>query len=59
VIRVVLIDDERPALRELSYLLGQFGDVEISGAYTDPLAGLDAVAELQPQACFWISTCRS
>ncbi len=51
-IRVVLIDDERPALRELSHLLGQFGDVEIAGAYTDPHAGLDAIAELQPQAVF-------
>lgn len=51
-IRVVLIDDEKPALRELSYLLGKFGDIEVAGMYTDPMEGIQAVATLQPQAVF-------
>lgn len=51
-IRVILIDDEKPALRELSYLLGRFGDVEVAGMYADPTEGMEAVAALQPQAVF-------
>ena len=51
-IRVVLIDDEKPALRELDYLLGGRDDIEVAGMYTDPFKGMEAIAELKPQAVF-------
>ena len=51
-ISVILIDDERPALRELEYLLRGAGNVDVAGMYTDPQKGIEAVAEWKPQAVF-------
>ena len=51
-ISALLIDDERPALRELEYLLRGAGDIDVAGMYTDPRKGIEAVAELKPQAVF-------
>ena len=50
--RVILIDDEKPALRELSHLLCKFSSVEVAGTYTDPMQGIAAAIEMHPQAVF-------
>lgn len=42
-IKTVLVDDEKPALDELVYLLQAYDNIEISGAYTNPLAALEAI----------------
>ena len=42
-ISAILIDDERPALRELEYLLQGVGTLEVVGMYTDPKQGIEAV----------------
>ena len=51
-ISAILIDDERPALRELEYLLQGVGTLEVVGMYTDPKQGIEAVAKLKPHAVF-------
>ncbi len=51
-ISAILIDDERPALRELEYLLRGAENIEVAGMYADPRKGIEAAAELKPQAVF-------
>ncbi|MEA5038619.1 MAG: response regulator [Clostridiaceae bacterium] len=51
-ISTILIDDERPALRELEYLLCGAGNIDVTGMYSDPRKGIEAVAELKPQVVF-------
>lgn len=46
------MDDEHPCLDELVYLLSKQGNVEIAGAYIDPLVALEASADLKPDASF-------
>lgn len=50
--RILVVDDERPCLDELVYLLSKQGNVEIAGAYVDPLAALEESADLKPDAAF-------
>jgi len=51
-IRAVLIDDERPALRGLEYLLKEYSDMEISGMFTNPLEAIEKIAGIKPQIVF-------
>ncbi|MDD3653790.1 MAG: response regulator [Desulfotomaculaceae bacterium] len=51
-LRAVLIDDERPALRMLEKLLQDYPMVEISGMYTNPLEAIDKIAAIRPQIVF-------
>jgi len=51
-ITAVLIDDMRPALRELEFLLKQYPQISIIGMYTDPIAAIEKIGELKPQAVF-------
>ena len=51
-LKAVLIDDERPALRELEYLLKRHNDFEIAGLFTNPLEAINKVASLNPQVVF-------
>lgn len=50
--RVVLIDDEMPALQVLEFLLADFDSIEVVGKYSDPLRALSELPELQPDAVF-------
>lgn len=50
--RVLLIDDEKPCLEELAYLLGKYPDVEILGMYTHSRQALAALESVQPDALF-------
>lgn len=50
--RVMLIDDERPALDEMAYLIGQYGgDTEIIGQYQNPAEALKAMLQ-KPDVVF-------
>ena len=50
--RVLVVDDERPWLDELGYLLSKQENVEIVGAFTSPLEALKASLELNFDAAF-------
>ncbi|MEQ8176042.1 MAG: response regulator [Syntrophomonadaceae bacterium] len=50
--KVMLIDDEKPGLEEIAYLLGKYPDLEIAGAFNNPLHALEAMGELKPDAVF-------
>ena len=39
-IKVIVVDDEKPALEELVYMLQTYEEIEIAGAFTDPAAVL-------------------
>ncbi len=52
VIRAILVDDMRPALRELEFLLKKYPDISIEGTYTNPLAAIEKIDEAKPQAVF-------
>jgi two-component system LytT family response regulator len=51
-INAILIDDERPALRELEYLLSDYQDIAIVGTYTNPMIALKEIEEIKPQIVF-------
>ncbi len=51
-IRAVLIDDERPALRGLEHLLKEYPEISIAGMYTNPLEAIDEVTSLKPHVVF-------
>lgn len=51
-VKVVLIDDERPALRELEYLLKADGAFEVAGMFINPLEAIAKINTLNPQAVF-------
>jgi two-component system LytT family response regulator len=51
-LRAVLIDDERPARRELRTLLGAHPEVEVVGEAADMASGADLVAQRSPDVAF-------
>lgn len=51
-ITAILVDDMRPALRELEFLLKKYPDISIDSMYTDPLSAIERIGELKPQAVF-------
>ncbi|AIQ57442.1 hypothetical protein PBOR_11285 [Paenibacillus borealis] len=51
-IRAVIIDDEKPALDVLHYLLQRDGRVEVIGAFQRPLEALEQIQVLQPDIVF-------
>jgi len=51
-ITAILVDDMRPALRELEFLLKKYPDISIDGTYTNPLAAIEKISETKPQAVF-------
>jgi len=50
--KVVIIDDETPARRELRYLLNQVNDVEVVGEAATGIKGLQEIRELRPDVVF-------
>ncbi len=50
--RTILIDDEELSLEQLSYVLDGQQDIEISGAYTDPVEALADIKVIQPDVLF-------
>jgi len=51
-LRVMLVDDERPALDELTYLVGQYAYVEVVGGFTDSAEALKAIKIKEPDLVF-------
>ncbi|WP_058485006.1 LytR/AlgR family response regulator transcription factor [Defluviitalea phaphyphila] len=51
-IQVILVDDERPALEELEYMLEKYENIEVVGTYTDPLIALKEIKRKKPQVVF-------
>jgi len=51
-LKVVIIDDETPARRELRYLLSQVGDVEVVGEASTGTKGLHVIHALRPDVVF-------
>jgi two-component SAPR family response regulator len=51
-IAAVLVDDMRPALRELEFLLKKYPGISVIGMYTDPLTALEKIGEQKPQVVF-------
>ncbi|KLU60178.1 transcriptional regulatory protein YpdB [Peptococcaceae bacterium CEB3] len=50
--RVVLVDNEKPLLDELEYLLNKCQAIEISAMFTDPVEALKEIDSLKPDAVF-------
>jgi DNA-binding LytR/AlgR family response regulator len=48
-ISAYIIDDEAPTRRELRYLLGELGNVEVVGEASTPSLGLHGIRETRPQ----------
>lgn len=51
-IQVILVDDERPALEELEYMLEKYDDIEVVDTFTDPLIALEEIKRQKPQVAF-------
>ncbi|GIP40236.1 hypothetical protein J31TS4_35160 [Paenibacillus sp. J31TS4] len=51
-LRAVLVDDEKPALKVLTRVLEELGHVQVVGAYTDPSEMLKEVEALKPDLAF-------
>jgi two-component system LytT family response regulator len=52
IIRIIIVEDERPARDLLRNYLQEFQDIEISGEYDNGFDGLKAINELKPDAIF-------
>ncbi|HEX3043160.1 MAG TPA: LytTR family DNA-binding domain-containing protein [Bacillota bacterium] len=50
--KLILVDDEKPILAELSFILRQMEDVQIIGEFTNPALALEAIANRDPDAVF-------
>jgi two-component system LytT family response regulator/two-component system response regulator LytT len=48
----MIVDDEKPCLEDLSFLLSHCDGIEISGAFTHPEEALAAVKALRPDVLF-------
>ncbi|MBU3146227.1 LytTR family DNA-binding domain-containing protein [Clostridium sp. CF012] len=51
-LRVVLVDDEKLSLEELSFILSKNNEIEIIGKYVDPLTALEFIKKSKPEIVF-------
>lgn len=51
-LKIMLVDDERPALEELKYIVEQYGFVEVAGTYTSSVEALNAIRMVEPDLIF-------
>jgi two-component SAPR family response regulator len=51
-IKAVLIDDERQALRGLEHLLRNYPMIEIAGTFTNPLEAMEKIDKIDPRVVF-------
>lgn len=51
-IRVVIVEDEKPILNLMKVLIGRNSDYTISGAFSNPLEALECIPDLQPDVVF-------
>jgi len=50
--KAILIDDERPALLGLEYMLKKYEGIQVIGMYANPVEGIEAVKKLEPDVVF-------
>ncbi|SFE54670.1 Two-component response regulator, SAPR family, consists of REC, wHTH and BTAD domains [Paenibacillus algorifonticola] len=50
--KVIIVEDEKPILDLMKFLIGQSPDYMILGAFTNPLEALASLSKLQPDAIF-------
>ena len=51
-VQVFLVDDERPALKELEHNLKDYPGIEIIGMFTDSKAALENIEKMHPEVVF-------
>lgn len=51
-INAVLVDDEKPALRELEFLLKRYPEISVTGMYKDPFEAIDKIGLVKPDVVF-------
>jgi DNA-binding LytR/AlgR family response regulator len=51
-LKVVLVDDEKLALDELSFILSKNSEIEIIGKFENPLAALEFIKKSEPEIVF-------
>lgn len=51
-VKAVLIDDERPALRGLEYMLKKYKEIAVVGMYNDPITAVHEIERIMPQVVF-------
>lgn len=51
-LKAIIIDDERPAIRELEYLLTSYQNIMILGKYTNPEMALKEIESKKPNVIF-------
>ncbi|MCX7922334.1 MAG: response regulator [Clostridia bacterium] len=51
-INAVLIDDEKPALIELEFLLKKYPEISVTGMYKNPLEAIEKIEFLKPDVVF-------
>lgn len=51
-LKVMIVDDEKLALDELCYLISRYEDVEITGAFINPLEALEQIILKKPDILF-------
>ena len=51
-IQAILVDDERPALKEMEHCLKEYPEVEVVGMFTDPKAAIERIGAQHPDVVF-------
>ena len=51
-LKAVLVDDERPALRVLEIMLKKIDGISVTGAFTNPKEAIDKVGQMRPDVVF-------
>lgn len=51
-IKVIIVDDEQPAIEELNYILSKYDEIDVVGKYNDPIQALESIKSCQPDVVF-------
>ncbi len=51
-LKAVLVDDERPALRVLEILLQNFAEISVAGSFTNPNEAIRTIGQIKPDVVF-------
>lgn len=51
-INAIIVDDEKPALRGIEFLLKEYQGISIIEMFTNPLTAIDEIRKLKPQVVF-------
>ena len=50
--RIILVDDEKPALEELTYIINKYSFIELIGTYNNPTIALERILKEKPDVVF-------